>query len=61
MQCYDVYAEEYFNLKVHIVMYTGDILAIVKLTSMKKVTAQHLYRICKISGRYECHQSNINY
>ena len=39
VQYYDAYAEEYFNLKVHIVMCTGDTLAIVKLTSMKKVTA----------------------
>ena len=58
---YDAYAEEYFNLKVHIVMYTSDTPTIVKLTSMKKVTAWHLCRICKISGRYKCYQSNINY
>ena len=39
VQCYDIYTEEYFNFKVHIVMCTGDTPAIVKLTFMKKVTA----------------------
>ena len=61
VQCYDAYAEEYFNLKVHLVVCTGDTPAMAKLTSMKRVTAQHLCRICKISGRCEYHQSNINY
>ena len=61
VQCYDAYAEEYFNLKVHLVVCTGDTPAMTKLTSMKRVTAQHLCRICKISGRCEYRQSNINY
>ena len=39
VQYYDAYAEEYFNLKVHIVMCTGDTPVIAKWTSMKKVTA----------------------
>ena len=59
VRCYDAYAEEYFNLKVHIVMCTGDTPAIAKLTSMKKVTARHPCRICKTSEKYEYHQSNI--
>ena len=41
VQCYDAYAEEYFNLKVHLVVYTSDTPVMLKLTSMKKVTAQH--------------------
>ena len=39
VQCYDAYTEEYFNFKVHLVVCTGNTLAIVKLISMKKVTA----------------------
>ena len=61
VQCYDAYAEEYFNLKVHLVVCTGDTPAMAKSTSMKRVTAQHPCRICKISGRCEYRQSNINY
>ena len=61
VQCYDAYAEEYFNLKVHLVVCTGDTPVMAKLTSMKRVTAQYPCRICKISGRCEYRQSNINY
>ena len=61
VQCYDAYAEEYFNLKVHLVVCTGDTPAMAKLMSMKRVTAQHPCRICKISGRCKYRQSNINY
>ena len=51
MQYYDTYANETFNLKVHIVICTGDTPAVTKLISMKKSTAKYCCRICKIKGR----------
>ena len=51
VQCYNAYANETFNLKVHIVICTGDTPAVAKLISMKKSTAKYCCRICKIKGR----------
>ena len=51
VQCYDAYTDEMFTLKVHIVVCTGDTPAIAKLLSMKKATAKHCCRLCRIKGK----------
>ena len=51
VQCYDAYTDEMFTLKVHIVVCTGDTPAIAKLLSMKKATAKHCCRLCRITGK----------
>ena len=51
VQYYDVYTEERFILRVHIVICTSNTLTIAKLLSMKKSTVKHYCRFCCITEK----------